>query len=71
MVPSEHCKGQVKITACIEDPAAIERILAHLNGKTPPAGTAVLPGKRAPRQARRDYRMHHQRTNLRSNPYQT
>ena len=29
----ERCKGQVKIIACIEDPAIIERILTHLNGK--------------------------------------
>ena len=44
----ERCKGQVKIIACIEDPAVIERILAHLNGKAPSAGTALLPEGRAP-----------------------
>ena len=32
----ERCAGHVKIIACIEDPAVIERILAHLKGK---AGT--------------------------------
>ncbi len=34
--------------ACIEDPAVIERILAHLNGKAPSAGTALRPEDRAP-----------------------
>ena len=35
----ERCAGQVKIIACIEDPAVIERILAHLKGKAPSAGS--------------------------------
>ncbi len=48
----ERCAGQVKIIACIEDPAVIERILAHLNGKAPSIGKAVLPEDRAPPQAR-------------------
>jgi hypothetical protein len=30
----------------------IERILAHLNGKAPSAGTALRPENRAPPQAR-------------------
>ena len=30
----ERCAGQVKIIACIEDPAVIEKILAHLNEKS-------------------------------------
>jgi len=47
----EWCAGQVKIIACIEDPAVIERILAHLEGKEP-AELAMLPEERAPPQAR-------------------
>ena len=39
----ERCSGQVKIIACIEDPAVIERILAHLKGKEPSAELAMLP----------------------------
>jgi hypothetical protein len=49
---SERCAGQVKIIACIEDPAVIERILAHLNGKAPSAEPAMLPEERAPPLAR-------------------
>jgi hypothetical protein len=48
----ERCAGQVKIIACIEDPAVIERILAHLKGKAPSVGTALLPENRGPPQAR-------------------
>jgi hypothetical protein len=48
----ECCKGQVKIIACIEDPAVIERILAHLNGKAPSIKQALVPENRAPPQAR-------------------
>jgi hypothetical protein len=44
----ERCAGQVKIIACIEGPAVIERILAHLKNKAPSAGTALLPEGRAP-----------------------
>ena len=47
----ERCAGQVKIIACIEDPAVIERILAHLEGKES-AKLAMLPAGRAPPQAR-------------------
>ena len=47
----ERCAGQVKIIACIEDPSVIERILAHLNGKEPLIGKAMLPEDRAPPQA--------------------
>ena len=43
--------GQVKIIACIEDTAVIERILAHLKGKEL-AELAMLPEGRAPPQAR-------------------
>jgi hypothetical protein len=42
----------VKIIACIEDPAVIERILAYLKGRASYAGTALLPEGRAPPQAR-------------------
>jgi hypothetical protein len=48
----ERCKGQVKIIACIEDPAIIERILAHLNGKAHSTDPVILPEGRAPPQAR-------------------
>jgi hypothetical protein len=53
----ERCAGQVKIIVetsnrCIEDPAVIERILAHLNGKAPSADLVMLPEGRAPPQAR-------------------
>ena len=47
----ERCKGQVKIIACIEDPAVIERILSHLKGKEPSVEPAMLPEERAPPQA--------------------
>jgi len=29
----EKCQGRVKIIACVEDPAAIEKILKHLKAK--------------------------------------
>jgi hypothetical protein len=48
----ERCSGQVKIIACIEDPAVIERILAHLKGKEPSADLVMLPEGRGPPQAR-------------------
>jgi hypothetical protein len=53
----ERCAGQVKIIVetsnrCIEDPAVIERILAHLKSKAPSVGTALLPENRGPPQAR-------------------
>ena len=48
----ERCAGQIKIIACIEDPAVIERILAHLKNKAPSAENAMLPENRAPPQAR-------------------
>ena len=47
-----HCQGQVKIIACIEDPAVIERILACLYSKSDVAtiqtGGPLLPMPRAP-----------------------
>jgi hypothetical protein len=53
----ERSAGQVKIIVetsnrCIEDPAVIEKILAHLKGKAPSVGTALLPENRGPPQAR-------------------
>jgi hypothetical protein len=53
----EHCAGLVGIIVdasnrCIEDPAVIERILAHLNDRAPSAGAALLPEDRGPLQAR-------------------
>jgi ribosomal protein S27E len=47
-----HCHGPVKIIACIEDPAVIEKILACLNNKanaaTTQTGGPLLPMPRAP-----------------------
>ena len=37
---------------CIEDPAVIERILAHLKSKAPSAELALVPEGRAPPEAR-------------------
>ena len=51
----ERCAGTVKIVACFEDPAVIERILVHLNDKTPSVGIDLLPEDRAPPQARLFY----------------
>ena len=45
------CGGAVKVIACIEDPAVIEKILAHLNEKAPPLQAPPLPKCRAPPQA--------------------
>ncbi len=41
------CGGAVKVIACIEDPMVIDKILTHLNNKTP-AVQAPLPKCRAP-----------------------
>jgi len=46
----EKCKGSVKIIACVEDPAVIEKILKHLKEKSVSNNTATLPPKRAPPQ---------------------
>jgi len=45
-----HCGGAVKIIACIEDPAVIERILAYLNKQTASAKPAPWHESRAPPQ---------------------
>jgi len=42
------CGGAVKVIACIEDPAVIEKILAHLNEKVLPVQAPLLPKSRAP-----------------------
>jgi len=44
------CGGAVKMIACIEDQAVIDKILTHLNTRTP-AVRALLPQSRAPPQA--------------------
>jgi hypothetical protein len=42
------CGGAVRIIACIEDPAVIKKILAHLDRKDAPQQTGLLPEGRAP-----------------------
>jgi hypothetical protein len=46
----EKCKGPVKIIACVEDPAGIEKILRHLREKSISNNSAKLPLGRAPPQ---------------------
>jgi hypothetical protein len=46
----EKCKGPVKIIACVEDPAVIEKILKHLREKAVTSNTVKLPPERAPPQ---------------------
>jgi hypothetical protein len=43
-----ECGGAVKVIACIEEPAVIEKILTHLDKKAPPAEPNPLPESRAP-----------------------
>jgi len=43
-----ECGGAVRIIACIEDPAVIEKILAHLQEKATAAETGLLPESRGP-----------------------
>ena len=48
-----RCGGAVSIIACIEDPAVINKILAHLDAKSgAPAAVNQLPEPRAPPQAK-------------------
>ena len=47
----EGCGGQVRVIACIEDPAVIEKILAHLNKQTASTKPTPLHESRAPPQA--------------------
>ena len=42
-----ECGGDVKIIACIEDPAVIQKILAHLDDNATSAATVLLPDCRA------------------------
>ena len=46
----EACGGAVRIIACIEDPAVIEKILAHLNAKAGEPEAPLRPPCRAPLQ---------------------
>ena len=43
-----ECGGDVKIIACIEDPAVIQKILVHLDGNATSAATGLLPDCRSP-----------------------
>ena len=45
------CGGAVKVIACIEDPAVIEKILTHLDEKGASEIASRLPPSRAPPQA--------------------
>ncbi len=38
----ENCGGQVRVIACLEDPAVISRILAHLDRPAPPSVSPIL-----------------------------
>jgi hypothetical protein len=42
------CGGAVKVIACIEDPAVIEKILTHLQEKVVSGPKDLLPQSRAP-----------------------
>ena len=42
-----ECGGDVRIIASIEDPAVIQKILAHLDDKATSEATALLPDCRA------------------------
>jgi len=44
------CGGAVRIVACIEDPAVIEKILAHLDAKASEPEALMPPPFRAPPQ---------------------
>jgi hypothetical protein len=46
------CGGALRIIACIEDPAVINKILTHIDSKNASAEPARLPPCRAPPQAR-------------------
>ena len=47
-VPISACGGDVWIIASIEDPAVIQKILAHLDGNATSAASGLLPECRAP-----------------------
>jgi hypothetical protein len=42
-----ECGGEVRIIASVEDPAVIQKILAHLDNMTGSAAIALLPDCRA------------------------
>ena len=42
----EHCGGTVRVIACIEDPAVIEKILAHIERRNAAGASPHAP--RAP-----------------------
>jgi len=42
------CGGAVKVIACIQDPAVIDKILTHLQQKVVPGAADLLPQSRAP-----------------------
>jgi hypothetical protein len=44
------CGGAMRIIACIEDPAVIEKILTHLDAKAPEPEAPRRPPSRAPPQ---------------------
>ena len=44
------CGGAVRIIACIEDPAVIEKSLSHLDAKAPAPNASRRPPVRAPPQ---------------------
>jgi len=45
----EKCKGPVKIIACVEDPAVIEKILKHLKDRAASTNIVrLLPGRAPP-----------------------
>jgi hypothetical protein len=46
-----ECGGEVKIIACIEDPAVIRKILVHLADKATSTTTGPPPKCRAPPRA--------------------
>ena len=46
----EKCKGPVKIIACVEDPAVIEKILKHLKERVVTDSMVQRPPSRAPPQ---------------------
>jgi len=46
----EKCKGPVKIIACVEDPAVIEKILKHLKARAISNNSAQPPPGRGPPQ---------------------
>ncbi len=44
----DACGGAVKVIACIEDSAVIEKILTYLREKAVPEAAELLPEVRAP-----------------------